>query len=148
MKNKSIATFALTMLGVCTVFAQDINPNSVPANLRQSFEQHYPQASDVEWELDGQSYKVEFDNNRLEHEIWYATDGKATRAEHEITEADLPQAITSVIASNYAGYKVESVEKTTVNGSTTYDVELEKGWNDEKDVVFNESGKVLSEMID
>ncbi|MGB2759783.1 MAG: PepSY-like domain-containing protein, partial [Maribacter stanieri] len=73
---------------------------------------------------------------------------KATRAEHEITEADLPQAITSVIASNYAGYKVDSVEKTTVNGSTTYDVELEKGWNDEKDVVFNESGKVLSEMID
>ncbi|MGJ8715272.1 MAG: PepSY-like domain-containing protein [Maribacter stanieri] len=148
MKNKNLIAVALTVLGTFTVFAQDIDPNTVPANLRQSFEQHYPQASDVEWELDGQSYKVEFDNNRLEHEIWYATDGKATRAEHEITEADLPQAITSVIASNYAGYKVDSVEKTTVNGSTTYDVELEKGWNDEKDVVFNESGKVLSEMID
>ena len=148
MKNKNLATIALTVLGVCTVFAQDINPNSVPANLRQSFEQNYPQASDVEWELEGQSYKVEFDSNRLEHEIWYTTDGIATKAEHEITAADLPQAITAVIASNYAGYKVDSVEKTTMDGSTTYDVELEKGWNDEKDVVFNESGKVLSEMID
>ncbi|WP_036150734.1 PepSY-like domain-containing protein [Maribacter forsetii] len=148
MKNRNLITVAFTVLGAFTIFAQDINPNSVPVNLRQSFKQHYPQASDVEWELDGQSYKVEFDNNRLEHEIWYATDGKATRAEHEITSADLPQAITSVIARNYAGYKVDSIEKTTVNGSTTYDVELEKGWNDEKDVVFNESGKVLSEMID
>ncbi|MDF4201392.1 PepSY-like domain-containing protein [Maribacter sp. SA7] len=148
MKNKSIVTLALSVLGVFTVFAQDINPNYVPTNLRESFELHYPKASNVEWELDGQSYKVEFDNNRLEHEIWYAMDGKATRAEHEITAADLPQAITSIIASNYAGYKVDSVEKTTVNGSTTYDVELDKGWNDEMDVVFNESGKVLSEMID
>ena len=148
MKNKKIAALALTVLGVCTVFAQDIDPNNVPEKLKQNFEQNYPQANDVEWEMDGQSYKVEFDNNKQEHEIWYTADGNTTKTEVEITEADLPNAITSVITSKYAGYKVESVEKTTVNGSSTYDVELEKGWNDEKDVVFDENGKVLSEMID
>ncbi|SIQ02040.1 PepSY-like domain-containing protein [Maribacter ulvicola] len=148
MKNKSIATLTLTVLGIFTVFAQDIDPKNVPEKLKQHFEQNYPQANDVEWEMDGQSYKVEFDHNKQEHEIWYTADGNTTKTELEITEAELPSAITSVIASNYDGYKVDSVEKTTVNGTSTYDVELEKGWNNEKDIVFDENGKVLSEMVD
>lgn len=148
MKNKKLATVALTVLGAFTVFAQDINPNDVPVNLKQNFKQNYPQASDIEWEMNGQAYKVEFDANRQEHEIWYATDGNITKTEQEMTEADLPQTIKTVIADNYLGYKVDSVEKTIENGGTTYKVELEKGWNDEKEVVFDENGKVLSEIID
>ncbi|APQ17282.1 PepSY-like domain-containing protein [Maribacter hydrothermalis] len=148
MKNKKLATVALTVLGAFTVFAQDINPNDVPVNLKQNFKQNYPQASDIEWEMNGQAYKVEFDANRQEYEIWYATDGNITKTEQEMTEADLPQTIKTVIADNYLGYKVDSVEKTIENGDITYKVELEKGWNDEKEVVFDENGKVLSEIID
>ena len=148
MKNRNIITAAFTLLGAFSIFAQDINPDNVPSNLKQNFQKSFPQATDVEWEMDGQSYKVEFDMNRNEHEIWYATDGTATRTEQELTEAELPQTIKTAISGSYAGYKVDSIEKTTVNGSSTYEVELEKGWNNEKDVVFNEDGKVLSEMID
>lgn len=148
MKNRNIITVAFTLLGAFSIFAQDMNPDNVPSNLKQNFQKSFPQATDVEWEMDGQSYKVEFDMNRNEHEIWYATDGTATRTEQELTEAELPQTIKTAISGNYAGYKVDSIEKTTVNGSSTYEVELEKGWNNEKDVIFNESGKVLSEMID
>jgi len=49
MKNRNLITVAFTVLGAFTIFAQDIDPNNVPTNLKQSFEQHYPQASDVEW---------------------------------------------------------------------------------------------------
>ena len=148
MKNRNIITAAFTLLGAFSIFAQDMNPDNVPSNLKQNFQKSFPQATDVEWEMDGQSYKVEFDMNRNEHEIWYATDGTTTRTEQELTEAELPQTIKTAISGSYAGYKVDSIEKTTVNGSSTYEVELEKGWNNEKDVVFNEGGKVLSEMID
>jgi len=148
MKNRNIITAAFTLLGAFSIFAQDMNPDNVPSNLKQNFQKSFPQATDVEWEMDGQSYKVEFDMNRNEHEIWYATDGTTTRTEQELTEAELPQTIKTAISGSYAGYKVDSIEKTTVNGSSTYEVELEKGWNNEKDVVFNEDGKVLSEMID
>lgn len=148
MKNRNIITAAFTLLGAFSIFAQDMNPDNVPSNLKQNFQKSFPQATDVEWEMDGQSYKVEFDMNRNEHEIWYATDGTTTRTEQELTEAELPQTIKTTISGNYAGYKVDSIEKTTVNGNSTYEVELEKGWNNEKDVVFNEDGKVLSEMID
>ncbi|HDZ05482.1 hypothetical protein LCGC14_0071320 [marine sediment metagenome] len=148
MKNKNLIAVAFTALGAFTVFAQDINPNTVPANLRHNFEQSYPQASDVEWEMDGQAYKVEFDDNWLEHEIWYTTDGKTAKMEEEIREADLPQTIKTAISNNYVGFKVDSIEKTTQNGASYYEVELEKGWSEEKDVVFDESGKVLSERND
>lgn len=148
MKNKNLVVGVLTLFGAFTVVAQDVHPNEVPTNLKQNFEQAYPQASDVEWEMDGQSYKVEFDQQRQEHEIWYTSDGSTTKMEQEITEAALPQAIKTVIASTYAGYKVDSVEKTTENGTAVYEVELEKGWSDELDVVFNDNGKVLSQIND
>lgn len=148
MKNKNLIIATLALLGVFSVSAQDINPNTVPENLRTSFVQSYPTAHDVEWEMEGTSYKVEFEIDRQDYEIWYAPDGNTSKMEQEITEADLPQSIKTAIASNYAGYKVDSVEKTTVNGSSVYEVELEKGWNDEKDVVFNDSGNILSEVND
>ncbi|MDO1512847.1 PepSY-like domain-containing protein [Maribacter confluentis] len=148
MKNKHILTGALATLGIFIGSAQDIDTNTVPANLKDTFEQSYPTANDVEWEKEGTSYKVEFEINAQDHEIWYATDGTTTKTEQELTEADLPQAIRTAITNTYAGYKVDEVEKTTENGSTTYEVELKKGWINEKDVVFNADGTVLREKND
>lgn len=148
MKNKNVVLGIIAALGVFSVSAQDIDPNTVPVNLKTNFAQSYPTANDVEWELDGSTYKVEFEVDRQDHEIWYTLDGTTTKTEQELTEADLPQAIKTAIASNYAEYNVDDVEMTTENGAATYKVELRKGWNDEKDVVFSDGGKVLSENND
>lgn len=145
MKNRNLVLGTLTFLGVVTVSAQDMNPNDVPSELRTAFEQTYPDASDVEWERDGESFKVEFEVNREDQEIWYAADGKAAKTEKEIGENDLPQSIKSAISDTYANYKIDSIEMTEVDGSATYEVELEKGWDDERKVVFDVEGKVLSE---
>ena len=139
---------AFALLGVATVSAQDMDPNDVPADLKTAFERSNPEATDVEWEMEGDSYKVEFEIDREDREIWYAADGKTAKTEREITEKDLPQTIKSVIADRYAGYKVDSIEMTEEGGSATYEVELEKGWDDEKQVVFDADGKVLSERND
>ncbi|WP_405384784.1 PepSY-like domain-containing protein [Maribacter sp. LLG6340-A2] len=145
MKNKYILTGALATLGILIGSAQDMDPNTVPANLKNNFEQRYPAASDVEWEMEDDAYKVEFEMNAQEHEIWYAPDGNTTKTEQELTEADLPQAIRNTITDSYSGFKIDEVEKTTEKGSTTYEVELQKGWMNEKDVIFNADGTVLRE---
>ena len=148
MKNTDLIVGALAVLGAFTISAQDIDPNTVPANLRTSFEQTYPTANDIEWEMEGTAYKVEFEMDRKDHEIWYAPDGNIVKKEQELTEADLPQAIKTAITNTYAGYKVSDAEMTTQNGTSTYEVELKKGWNDEKEIVFNDGGKVLLENND
>lgn len=146
MKNLKIAMIAL--LGTAAVSAQDMNPTDVPSDLKNTFEQAYPKATDVEWEMEGDTYKVEFEIDNEDQEIWYAADGKTNKMEKDLRENELPEAITSAISSNYAGYKIDSVEMTEQNGTTTYEVELEKGWDDEKKVVFDADGKVLSERND
>src|SRR5680860_374204 len=98
MKNRNLVLGTFALLRVATVSAQDMNPDDVPPELRTAFDQAYPDAGDVEWERDGESFKVEFETNRKDQEVWYAADGKAAKTEREIGEADLPQAIRSAIA--------------------------------------------------
>jgi len=148
MKNRNLFLGALALIGTATLSAQDMNPSDVPANLTETFQQAHPNATDVEWEKEGDSFKVEFDIDRNEQEIWYSADGNMAKTEKEIGESDLPQAISSAISSNYSDYKIDSVEMTEENGETTYEVELEKGWDDEKNVLFDANGKVLNEWDD
>jgi uncharacterized membrane protein YkoI len=146
MKNLKIA--ALALFATAAVSAQDLQMNEVPANLTDSFQKENPNATDVEWEMEGMNYKVEFDVNRMEHEIWYSKDGETVRREQELSKKDLPSSITDMIESKYSEYKIDSVEMTEKDGKKTYEVELEKGWTEEKTLILDESGKVINEYKD
>ncbi len=142
MKTLKILTIALFATGVA--MAQDLNPSEVPGNLKDAFNKEYPMATDVEWEKKLDNYKVEFDLNRQDHDVWYNASGTVLKKKIEITEVELPQAIRNAIKSNYAGYRVDDVEMIWQNNATTYEVELEKG-QDEKHITFDSNAKVLNE---
>lgn len=146
MKNLKIA--ALAIFATATMSAQDLKTSDVPSNLTNNFQKSYANAAGVEWEMDGDNYKVEFDVNKMEHEIWYSKEGTVVKTESEISESELPGAITSVIKNKYADYKVDSIEMTESNGQKNYEVELEKGWTKEVKVVFDATGKVMSSVED
>ncbi|WP_431134144.1 PepSY-like domain-containing protein [Psychroserpens mesophilus] len=141
---KTLKITALALFATAMVTAQDLDMHEVPTELSETFQNEYRNAMDVEWEKEGANYKVEFDVNDMEHEIWYTNDGTKVKSEMEITKADVPNAITKAIKHNYADYKIDSVEMTEMNGKKTYEVELEKGWFKDMDVVFDANGSVLS----
>ena len=124
--------------------AQELNSADVPGNLNDSFNKEYPKATNAEWKKELDHYKVEFDLDRRDHEVWYNASGNMLKKELEITEAELPQVVRSIIKSKYAGYRVDDVEMVWKNKVKTYEVELEKG-QDEKHIIFDEKGKVLNE---
>jgi len=138
----------LALLGTAAVSAQDMNVNDVPSDLRTSFERAYPNAKDVEWEMEGENYKVEFEIEREDHEIWYSSEGNTAKMEKEISDSDLPQPIQSAITSSYDGYTIDEIDMIEENGGATYEVELEKSGDDDKKVIFDADGKVLNEMND
>ena len=142
MKSLKILAIVLFVGGFAN--AQDLNSSDVPANLKNTFSKEYPVATDIEWKKELEHYKVEFEINRKDHEIWYNASGSIIKKEQEITEAELPQAIRAVIKSKYAGYRVDDAEIVWKNKMKTYEVELEKG-QDEKHVIFDDKAKVLSE---
>lgn len=146
MKNLKIALLAI--FATATLSAQDLKMSDVPTNILENFNKSYANATDVEWELKGLNYNVEFEVNKMDHEIWYTKEGKVVKTEMEIGENDLPSAIATAIRKNYAGYKIDSIEVTEVNNTKTYEVELDKSWNEELKVVFDEKGNVLSSKED
>lgn len=141
---KSLKILAIVFFVGGFANAQDLNSADVPANLKNTFSKKYPIATDIEWKKELDHYKVEFEINRHDHEIWYNAAGNTIKKEQEITEAEIPQAIRAVIKSKYAGYRVDDAEIVWKNKTKTYEVELEKG-QDEKHVIFDDKAKVLSE---
>lgn len=141
---KSLKILAIVLFTTGFAKAQDLNSADVPGNLKDTFNKEYPKATDVEWEKEMDNYKVEFDLNRRDHEVWYNASGSMIKKEQEMVETELPQSIRAAIQSKYAGYRVDDVEMVWKNKINTYDVELEKG-QDEKHVIFDDKAKVLSE---
>lgn len=143
MKTLKILAAFLLVTGVSV--AQNINPTDVPAPVKDAFSKEYAKATDVEWKKDMENYKVEFDLNRMENEVWYNASGTVVKKEQDIAEAELPQAVRDAVKSGYADYRLDDIEKVWQNNATSYQLELEKG-NEDKHVTFDANGKVIEEV--
>lgn len=146
MKKLRIA--ALLLFATAAVSAQDLRTNEVPANLQSTFTKSFTNVKDVEWEKKGDVYKVEFEINRMDHDIWYDAQGNVIKSKIEISESELPLAVASAVKTKYADYKIDSVEVLEEGGKKTYKVEIEKGWTKERKLVLDASGEILSDMED
>ena len=142
MKTLKILAAFLFFTGV--VVAQDMNATDVPASVKNAFSKEYAQATDVEWEKDMENYKVEFDLNKMENEVWYSGSGAVVKKEQDITEAELPQTVRDAVKSGYADYTLDDIEKVWQNNATIYELELEKG-NEDIHLIFDANGKLIAQ---
>ena len=145
-KNLLISAFAL-FFSVGEAFAQDIPQRQVPETVVNSFKQAFPKARDIDWEMDGDMYKVEFKTGvRNDHDVWFDKAGEQTRHEEEVSEKELPNAVTSKIKSEFTGYRVDDVKKIT-QGKVTYTLEVKK-LKEEWKLVLDADGNVVSKIAD
>jgi len=146
-------TFFMGLLALAlssnSVTAQDIHPNQVPSVIVNNFQKAFPKAADVEWELDGSNYKVEFETGLFgqDHEVWYDHNGKLLRHKEEISKSDLPQKIMAAISRDFKGYRIDDVKKITEGNKVTYTMDLES-FKEEWKVAFDSEGKLLSKIAD
>ncbi len=148
MIKKNLVMGISALFSLAPVVAQDMNAKEIPTEIVTAFEASYPEVDDIEWEKNDSIYNVDFEMKGQEHEIWYTAEGKVSQSEREISESDLPEVIASALTANYAGYKVDSVEIMEENGSTLYEIELEKSGLEDKNVTYDNEGKLVSEIND
>lgn len=146
MKKLCIVWVGL-FLGVVLAHAQDIPQSQVPSVVLNAFKKEFPKASDMEWELKGDVYEVEFEIGFTDHELTLDNTGKILKHKQDIKQSDLPQAVSSAIAKDFAGFRLSDISKTTTEGSTTFKLDLKKG-TEEWEIVFDEAGKILSKKAD
>ena len=149
MKKVIVLSAAALLLFASSAFAQRITQDQVPSVILNSFQQAFPKATDIEWRKNVNSYKVEFEIGIFEddHDVWYDKSGKMLKHDEELPKRDLPKAIISTIEKDFAGYKVDEVDKITEDNTVTYHVEIEKN-DSELKVVFDAKGKVISQRKD
>lgn len=143
-----IGTFAFFTLAN-TVFAQDIPQSQVPSLVVNSFQQKFPKAIDIEWELSGDLFKVEFETGLLgaDHDAWFDKTGKLIKHEEEISKSDLPQKVTAKINSEFNGYWVSDVKKIIEDSKVVYTLEVKK-LTEEWKLAIDAAGNILHKIAD
>ncbi|MGK9118343.1 PepSY-like domain-containing protein [Olivibacter jilunii] len=147
-KSMLIGFFAL-LINAGVSLGQDIQPSQVPSVVVNSFNKAFPKASDVEWEMQGDLYKVEFETGLLsvDHDVWYDKGGKLIEHKEEISKKDLPSTVLATIKKDFSKYRIEDVKKITKAQQVVYTLEL-KSAAEELKVAFDTNGKVLSSALD
>lgn len=144
--RKTILITAL-LLWTAASFAQDVAPSEVPSVILNSLKEKFPKAEDVEWEIEGDLYNVEFDIGRTDHELWFDRTGKITKHEEDIRQSDLPAPIAETIKRDFGKYRVSDVKRVQSENTTVYRLELESTLEEWK-VTFAADGKVLEKRED
>ncbi|MFC0426708.1 PepSY-like domain-containing protein [Chryseobacterium scophthalmum] len=148
MKNL-ILTISILGLSITNISAQDIRQSEVPSVILNHFQKSFPKAADIDWEIKGNYYEVEFETGFLgdDHKILYSRDGKLVRHEEEISKSNLPKTVLASIKRSFNGYRTDDIKKITEGGKVIYNVEL-KNYSQEWKVVFDAQGRILQQKED
>lgn len=148
MKRYVIFGLLFLLIGV-GVKAQDIPQSQVPSLVLNNFRSSFSDVKDIDWEKKGDLYKVEFETGfwNGDHTAWYNEEGDLIKHKEEIAKKELPESIREILQKDYRWYWVKDVEKLTEKDQVSYLVEL-KSFTEEWDIVFDESGEILSKVAD
>ena len=149
MKTNFLIGVIALLFFASTTHGKDLPKSQVPSLVINSFDQAFPKASDIEWELDGELYKVDFEIGLFgtDHNVWYNKAGKLMKHKEEISKNDLPQKVLSKIKSDFSGYRIDDVKKITEGNNSSYTLEL-KNFTKEWKLAFDADGNILSQIAD
>lgn len=149
MERKMILSACILALTTMGAFAQDMLQSQVPAVVVNSFQQKFPKAKGVDWELKGGIYEAEFETGLFgtDHEVWIQSNGRIVRHKEELAKNDLPKRITAKVKKDFPGYRITDVKKITEEQKITYAFEVKSG-SDEWKLVSDTQGNILTKVRD
>jgi uncharacterized membrane protein YkoI len=118
------------------------NDVDVPSAVATAFEQKYPNADKVKWEMDSSDYKVKFRIDDKKYSAKYNNAGNLLETETRLDIASLPKPVSQSISSKFPGYTIKKIDQSDKAGKVVYEVEIEKDtatW----DVHLSGTGEVL-----
>lgn len=146
--KKQILTLAALSISIFSN-AQDISQSQVPSVILNQFKSQFLKATDVEWEMKGDLYVVDFEIGwSNDHEVWFNTDGKMVKHKEDISEKELPKAVKIRIKSDFNGRRIDDLVRISDNGKTVYKMELNALLKEDLEVVIDANGNVISNRID
>ena len=120
--------------------------DSVPSIVENTFKARFPDAAEVEWELERTGYEAEFDMEGKEYTVEIDSAGLWKRMKVEISGADLPPVLRKAVDSIFQKPEWREVERLEFNGNVFYQIFLEsdtaKHW-----LVFDSTGIIQRDIV-
>ncbi|MDV3308337.1 MAG: PepSY-like domain-containing protein [Cyclobacteriaceae bacterium] len=134
--------FLILFVGSITyAMAQDVPKSQVPAEVSNAFASKFAKAKDVEWEMEGDLYKVDFEVGSRDHEAWIDKSGTIRKHREELSNRDLPQVISEKVKTEFQEYRIDDAHKVEADGKTLYHIDLD-GPGEDREVWFAEDGTI------
>lgn len=146
MKKLLVIIVYLTfVLGISAMNQKD---EKIPVAAKSGFAAKFPTAQKVKWSIEKPGeFEAEFILNSVENSALFDAKGTLLETETEIKESELPQAVKATLAKDFAGYKLDEIEKATdMKGTVTYEMEVAKG-KDKLEISFDANGKLLGKEL-
>lgn len=149
MKTKILLFVFLLITGIVITGCNQKKQYRPDAKIVNAFNTKYPKANQVEWEQKQSYYVAEFQNDGIECEAWFDSNGKWSMTESNIRYNALPQAIKDNFEkSMYSNWKKDDVDKIErVGMNPVYIIEIEKEGQD-TDLYYSENGMLVKTVND
>ena len=115
--------FCVLLIASCT------NAGTTPEAVRKSFEQKFPNATNVKWVKENKhEYEANFEWNGVKHSANFLDSGEWLETESPIDFNDLPEMVQTSFNSNHKDAERKAVAKIeTSKNMTKFEVEIKKG---------------------
>lgn len=138
-----VVTASLFSLCSCS---QDIQADKVPSVVLNTVQTKFGTAGKIGWEKKKNLYEAEFKMDSIEYAVYIDPAGKLVMYKLDIQETELPVTVSTIISTEYIGYKIDDAEKVEKEGIIYYQVELEGKGKKELELVFSADGQLVTEM--
>lgn len=95
---------ALSLLAFVVIACEAKDDAKPPVSVQKEFDKMFPDATDVRWERDGQSWEATFMSAKgsmnKEYKAWYNADGSWIRTETEVLISSIPKPILAYLMSD------------------------------------------------
>lgn len=147
MKKLAILLFSAVPFISSCAHAQEIAQQNVPSVIVNSFTSTYPNAMDVEWEINGDTYDVEFELGQVDNHIWYNLEGKVVKHKKEVRRSELPAAVSNMLKKDFATFKIDDIDLIEENGNTYYVIDLDHPKVD-RILHVKPTGEIIANYVD
>lgn len=136
---------AMALFFITGCAQKDVTKAEIPSVVLNAFEAEFDNPENLEWEKKGKDFEVEFEIAEVEHKALLDNAGKLLKSKKDITQAELPEAVVSILEAEFSDKKYDDFELMNINGEKYYQVEIDEMLKD-KNLVFTASGERTSDI--
>ena len=127
------------MFAITPSFAHKTDHEKVPAAVKKTFHDNFPEIKDGNWEKEHGNYEITFKQDGQKVSATYDKNGTWLETEKTISTKALPAAANTYIEKNCKGNLVHAASVIKkANGETNYEARIKR-----KDYIFDAEGKFL-----